>query len=1178
MQTVLSAVKSLSEYRDLSAQLGVFSRAGETFLRPPCYAAGLSDGLRTALCACIISDKTLFSGRNQNAVPIVICPDEKTAYATNRELRVYGINAEVFPVRDYNFHNINAASRDWEFERLRVLRGILRGAVDAVIAVPDAALGILPPVSDLKDGYVFEVGKSAELSSIVELLDSFGYVRGDYVEGKGQYSVRGDILDVFIPDCDYPTRVEFFGDEIDAAGFFDTVTQRRTENVESFNVTRIKEVSPNKEALEAIKQTIDSLIAAAKKKKNTQVLEKLQKERLDADNGNLLSIDKYIPKIYSEFKCLFDYAGGSVFVIDYPRVRDRLKASLWQLNEDLTDLASNGEADIKDAVFLLDNESFKAKLFNRPCVLTDTFASTPDMKISGLFEFASKHTSMSVQNLDILCEDLTDYAKSRYKILLAVTSELASRELSGILSDRGIKCAAVKDVDFDEMIPGYAYIVPKPETDSLLCGFECQKASFVLISDEEQRDRAGIKKGSVKTAKTKNQGKRILSYGELTVGDFVVHDVHGIGLYEGIKTLTAAGVTRDYITLKYAGGDSLYVPCDQLDKVSKFSGKSENVRLSKMGSSEWTKTKTRVKKAARDMAKKLIALYAERTRRPGYAFGADSEWQKEFEDRFEYEETEGQLQSIREIKSDMEKPCPMDRLLCGDVGFGKTEVALRAAFKCVNDGKQAAILVPTTVLCWQHFRTTLSRMHGFPIKVEMLSRYVSAKKAKEVIAGLKSGEVDIVVGTHKLLAKTVEFKNLGLLIVDEEQRFGVSHKERLKEMSKQVDVLTLTATPIPRTFNMALVGIRDMSVLEEAPINRHPVQTYVLEHDMFIIGEAIKKELRRAGQVFYLHNKVEDINEIAAKIRDIVPEANIAVAHGKMSQEELSEAWRDVVDGKTDVLVCTTIIETGVDVPNANTLIIEDADRMGLSQLHQIRGRVGRSGRRAYAYFTWRKEGALTEIAQKRLSAIKEFTEFGSGFKIAMRDLEIRGAGNLLGAEQSGHMEAVGYDLFVKLLEQAVLEEKGEGKEQSVECAVDLKVSAFIPERYIKRPAGRIEMYKKIAAIQSRDDADDIRDEMLDRYGDIPKETQSLINIALIKKQCEKLGFVKVEQRGDKLAIYPKDPPTKEIAVAVAGKFAGRVLLSMGKEPCFNIKIRPGEDIAPVLSEIFKVYSHSSEA
>jgi len=1165
-------VKSLTEYKEIHSLLSRFKRMGDRYSQGVCYLTGLSEGLRDVLCASIVSDRDSFGRTTECA--LVICPEEKTAYSVKSALSAMGNEVEVFPIRDYNFHNISATSHEWEYERLRVLRRVLSGALDAVIAVPEAALGILAPDEKMKGADSLKMGDEISLEGLCEMLLSYGYARTDAVEGQGQFATRGDILDVFIPDYENPVRLEFFGDEIDAMGFFDVMTQRRVENADGIFISPIREQMPDGDALGIIGERIDKMISSAKKKKNKDAEEKLQKEKRDLENGSLLNLDKYLPLMYDSFSCLFDYAKGPVFVCDYPRVKDRLNSYLWQLGEDLVSLAEQGEADIKDAVFCLDIEGLKTKLISRPCVATDNFSSTPDIDLSGYFEIASKHTSMQITNPEVLSEDLQGYVKAGYRIVMAVGGEMKSADIENMLRDRNVPCVIAENPDYENMQRGFVYITPF-EGSSALHGFDCPKARFVLFCDGEAEG-AAAKRASVGKLKTSKSGakNRLTSYLDLTVGDFVVHDVHGIGVYEGIKTLTVGGITRDYITLKYQGSDSLYVPCDQLDKVSKFSGKTEGVRVSKLGSNDWTKTKARVRKAAKDIAKELIALYAERTRRPGYAFGSDTDWQREFEDRFEYEETDGQLEAIREIKDDMEKPYPMDRLLCGDVGFGKTEVALRAAFKAVMDGKQVAILVPTTVLCWQHYRTILSRMHGYPIKIEMLSRYTQ-KSAKRICERLKTGDVDIVVGTHKLLAKGVEFKDLGLLIVDEEQRFGVTHKERLKEMSKQVDVLTLSATPIPRTFNMALVGIRDMSVLEEAPVDRHPVQTYVLEHDMTVIGEAIKKELRRSGQVFYLHNKVEDIDEVAAKIHGIVPDATVAVAHGKMSQEQLSEAWKDVVEGKTDILVCTTIIETGVDVPNANTLIIEDADRLGLSQLHQLRGRVGRSSRRAYAYFTWRRDRSINETAVKRLTAIREFTEFGSGFKIAMRDLEIRGAGNLLGAEQSGHMESVGYDMFIKILEQAVLEEKGEALPETAECTVDLKVSAFIPEKYIKRPGDRIEMYKRIAAISGKEDADDVKDELLDRFGDIPKETTALINIALIRRRCEKIGIVKIEERNGVLAIYPKEAPTREIATGFVSKFAGRVLISMGKEPCFNIKMKSGESVTPLLFEIFKIYSYN---
>ena len=1174
MKISVSAVKQLNEYKEIYSLLSRFSRTGERYTQGVCYLTGLSEGLRDALCCAVTGDSCNFFGGDKKTA-IVICPEEKTAYGVKGALSAAGLCAEVFPIRDYNFYNISATSHEWEYERLRVLRSVIAGNVDVVVTVPEAALGILSPSEKMTGGGSIKLGTEIGVESLCETLLSFGYNRSDMVEGQGQFAVRGDILDVFIPDYENPVRLEFFGDEVDAMGFFDVMSQRRTKNAEQINITPIREQLPDKEALSLISERIDKLIAAAKKKKNANAEERLQKEKRDLENGTLLNLDKYLPLMYGTFNCLFDYAKGMVFICDYPRVKDRLNSYLWQLGEDLVSLAETGEADIKDMKYCLDFESLKTRVLSRPCVATDNFSSTPDIDLSGYFDIFSKHTSMMITNPDVLSEDLLGFVKAQYKICLVTKGVMQSTDLENLLKDRGVPCVVSESVEYDTMQTGFVYIVPD-EMCEYITGFDCPKARFCLFSDVHsdlgQTRKAGVGKLTTGKSGAKN---RLTSYLELTVGDFVVHDTHGIGVYEGIKTLTVGGITKDYITLKYQGGDSLYVPCDQLDKISKFTGRSEGVRVSKLGSGDWTKTKARVKKAAKDIAKELIVLYAERTRRPGYAFGEDTDWQREFEDRFEYYETDGQLEAIKEIKEDMEKPCPMDRLLCGDVGFGKTEVALRAAFKAVMDGKQVAILVPTTVLCWQHYRTILSRMHGYPIKIEMLSRYTQSK-AKKICDRLKIGDVDIIVGTHKLLAKGVEFKDLGLLIVDEEQRFGVTHKERLKEISRQVDVLTLSATPIPRTFNMALVGIRDMSVLEEAPVDRHPVQTYVLEHDMTVLCEAMKKELRRAGQVFYLHNRVDDIDSVAAKIHDMIPEASVAVAHGKMSQEQLSEAWKDVVEGKTDILVCTTIIETGVDVPNANTLIIEDADRLGLSQLHQLRGRVGRSSRRAYAYFTWKREKSLNETAVKRLTAIREFCEFGSGFKIAMRDLEIRGAGNLLGAEQSGHMESVGYDMFIKILEQAVLEEKGEKLPEVIECTVDMNVNAYIPEKYIKRPGDRIEMYKRIAAIKTTEDADDVKDELLDRYGDIPKETVSLINIALIKRRCESIGIVKLEERSGVLAIYPKEPPTKEIATQFVSKFPSRVLISMGKDPCFNIKMKAGESSAPVLEEIFKIYSCNS--
>ncbi|MBQ2706725.1 MAG: transcription-repair coupling factor, partial [Clostridia bacterium] len=662
------------------------------------------------------------------------------------------------------------------------------------------------------------------------------------------------------------------------------------------------------------------------------------------------------------------------------------------------------------------------------------------------------------------------------------------------------------------------------------------------------------------------------------VGDFVVHVNHGIGMYMGIEQLTVVGVTKDYIKIKYAGTDLLYLPTDQLDMVSKYIGahtEGGGVKLSKMGGADWQKAKAKAKLAAKSMAKELIKLYAERQRKEGFAFAQDDDFQREFEAAFEYEETAGQLQSIGEIKQDMESKVPMDRLLCGDVGFGKTEVAMRAAFKAVMSGKQVAILVPTTILAMQHYQTLLSRMRGFPVTVDMISRFRTPKQQQETIRRLRRGDVDIIVGTHRLVSKDVVFRDLGLVIIDEEQRFGVAHKEKLKQISYNVDVLTLTATPIPRTLNMAMSGIRDMSVLDEAPGDRFPVQTFVMEYDELIVAEAIKKELRRGGQVFFLHNTVDDIDGVAMRIQNAVPEARIAVAHGQMDKETLSDIWKGMVTGEIDILVSTTIIESGVDVPNANTLIIDHADRLGLSQLHQIRGRVGRSSRRAYAYFTYPPRLNLTEIAEKRLSAMREYTEFGSGFKIALRDLEIRGAGNLLGAEQHGQLDSVGYDLYVKILNDAVLEEKGEAPKPKFESKLDISLDAYLPERYIKSESQRMDIYKKIAHIENSEDLDDLADELMDRFGEIPRLADTLMYVSLARALCSQARIPKIEHKGQTITILPEtfEPLRWAKAAADCGV---QLTFQMAGRGAVNYKIkgsRPLYDICEVLKHYLAVES-----
>jgi len=757
--------------------------------------------------------------------------------------------------------------------------------------------------------------------------------------------------------------------------------------------------------------------------------------------------------------------------------------------------------------------------------------------------------------MDTAAADLTHYQKLKYATVVLCGSRRRAESLQELLESRGVRANICIPL---EILPQPGQIFLSDAT--LPFGMEYPSIHFSVLTEGQLMAKSAVRK---KPKGTTNRQK-LSSFTDLAPGDLVVHDNYGIGRFVAMEQIRLDGVIKDYIKIAYQGTDTLFVPATQLDMVSKYIGGGEdgNVRLSKIGTDAWQKTKQKARKAAKDMAAELIKLYAARRRQEGYAFSADTPWQLEFEDNFPYPETDDQLRCIADIKADMESITPMDRLLCGDVGFGKTEVALRAVMKAVMDGKQVAILVPTTVLAQQHYQTILSRFSGFPVNVDVLSRFRTPKQQKKTIKDLKDGLVDVIVGTHKLLQKGVEYKDLGLLIVDEEQRFGVSHKERLKEISQGVDVLTLSATPIPRTLNMALSGIRDMSTIEEPPADRYPVQTFVMEHSNAVVDDAIRREIIRGGQVYYLHNRVETIDQCAAALKRRIPGIQVAVAHGKMGEDSLGEVMQAMANGDIQVLVCTTIIETGLDIPNANTLIIENADRFGLSQLHQLRGRVGRSNRHAYAYFTYKPDKALTEVAEKRLSAIRDFAEFGSGFKIAMRDLEIRGAGNLLGAEQSGHMMSVGYDMYLKLLDEAVLEERGE-KPKEPECTADLNVTANVDQGYVSRGEERMDLYRRMAAIRSQNDADDLLDEIVDRYGDPPKGVMNLIEIALLRANAKTAGIKDIRQKGSEILFTLTELNFQAVSFLCADtSYKGRVqLLANYKEPTVRLKLASGIDI-----------------
>ncbi|MBR2019934.1 MAG: transcription-repair coupling factor [Clostridia bacterium] len=897
-------------------------------------------------------------------------------------------------------------------------------------------------------------------------------------------------------------------------------------------------------------------------------------DRAQRGEGELRFLDKYITLVYPERTCLLDYFNGKRLVVirGTNAVADRLKASEWHLNQTVVELLEGGTIASKYTDYAKPVTAFELFCDAQVTLHLDSIAyHVSDKRLAGLFGFRTRHTVSYFENTELLLEDLGHYVTSGYRCLVLAENEAEARLTERLLREKDF-LPLLAPTSARELERGRVAIL----WQDLLAGFEliAPKVAVLSLNPDSRTGALSLSGKSALRKKKKKNTKSILSYAELDVGDYVVHETYGIGQYTGIETLTCDGVTRDYIGIRYAGSDKLFLPVEKLDKVSKYIGAHADdgtVKLSKMGSESWKKSKARAKAAVKDMAKDLIKLYAERMRRPGHAFPADDNYQKAFEDAFAYEETDSQLAAADEIKKDMTRAIPMDRLLCGDVGYGKTEVALRAAYKAVLGGKQVAILVPTTLLALQHYQTIVSRMRSFAVNVDMLSRFRTAKQQAQTLRRLARGEVDVIVGTHRLLSKDVSFHDLGLVIVDEEQRFGVAQKEKLKQISNGVDVLSLSATPIPRTLNMAMGGIRDISILDDAPSDRLPIQTYVLEDDDLIVEEAIRRELRRGGQVFYLHNIVETINTVAAKLSAAIPEARITVAHGKMDKEELEKIWERMLAGDIDILVCTTIIETGVDIPNANTLIVSNAHRLGLSQLHQIRGRIGRSSRRAYAYFTYPPYRSIPEVAQKRLEAIREYAEFGAGFKIALRDMEIRGAGNILGAEQHGHLDAVGYDLYIKLLNRAVLEEKGEPEaEPETECTVSLNFDAFLPESYVPFPAQRMALYKKIALIATEEDLSDVTDELVDRFGEPPLATQNLLRIALIHTLAVKCGITSIRQDGGEIHIYPQKLDF-EIWMQLSDLF-GRLRVLMSGEPHICLRLQKGDDALSLIHKMFEKY------
>ena len=1083
---------------------------------------------------------------------IVIVPDEAQATRLIRDMEGFGIKAVLFPARDFSFRTLETVSREYEYARLKTLDKMLSGDFDAAVLSAEAATQLtVPPARLMNSSFSVACGEDYDIEELSLSLINCGYTRSEQVDGQGQFAIRGGILDFYPPDANQPCRVEFWGDTVDSISIFDPETQRRTEHIGEIRVTPSREILCSDEMLSALIQKLIS-----EKKPKGAALKSLSDD-LDRLGGGmrLSSADKYMPLIYPDAASIFDYARGCMlFVCESFSVKDKLEAGSRLMNETLKGLFQDGVLCKGLDRYCLRPQDIVSIYEDMGAVYLDNLPrGSFDTGVKELITFSAKQINPWNGSLAAIVDDLNALrTKQGSSCAVLAGTDKAAKTLAEDLESEGIPAlfCPVPPAEFPQktvcVLPG-----------GLSAGFEYPGTKFTLLT---YRSRTVTKNRVASTKRGKNAFNNL---DELHRGEYVVHSTHGIGIFEGITTLEASGTTKDYIKIRYDKGDNLYVPVTQLDQVSKYIGpKSDDkpLKLSKLGGKDWQKTRSRVKSAVKDMAKELIDLYSKRLKVQGHAFSQDIDMQSDFERRFEFVETDDQLRCIHEIKRDMEKPYPMDRLLCGDVGFGKTEVALRAAFKCIADGKQCAILVPTTILALQHYQTILKRFEGFPVEAGMLSRFCTKKEIEKTLNGLRRGSVDIVVGTHRLISKDVQFRDLGLIIVDEEQRFGVAQKEKLKTMFPAVDVLTLTATPIPRTLNMAMTGIRDMSVLEEAPQDRLPVQTYVIEHDMGVLVQAMEQELRRGGQVYYLFNRVEDIEKKAAEIKALLPDAAVGIGHGKMTEDELSEVWRRLLEGEIDILVCTTIIETGVDVPNVNTLIIENADRMGLAQLHQIRGRVGRSSRRASAYFTFTRGKQLSEIATRRLDSIREFTEFGSGFHIAMRDLELRGAGSVLGANQHGHMESVGYEMYIKLLEQAISEEKGEKTEApEKDCVIDLPIDAHIPDEYIESVPQRLQIYRRIADIKTNEDASDVIDELCDRFGDPPESVEGLIKIALLRGKAARHDIYEITMQSDRVIFRINVLDMEKIALASA-HFKGRFVVSAGGgKPHIAVRLLKGE-------------------
>ena len=1029
-----------------------------------------------------------------------------------------------FPVREILFYNIEATSEEVNEERIKTLEKLMGKKPCVIVASIEAILLKLSP-SKLYNKYVmtFNLGDSINLQKVIETFIIQGYERTDRVEAKGQFSIRGGIIDIYTVSQEDPIRIELFNDEVDSIRSFRADTQKSIEKKQQAKIfpviENIIESSHRKEIISKLDQDLATILkklekdpAQKLKDKVDQIKEKL--EYLESSKG----LYQILPYLYDEATSLMDYLSPEAIIIanEPERLRDRIRGYTEEFKENFKTLLERGEVLPKQGELLLNyGEIVKQWQKYKMVTLTLLPKNNPDLLPKAVIQFLSRPIQSFHGKINLFTTELRTLIQKDYRIILLASTKDKALGLMELLKDQGFSADFVVS-DGEAIKPRQISILQ----GSIHRGFEYVDLKCAVITDYEIY---GVHKKKKQIQKRKDAAP-IKSFIDLQMGNYVVHEGHGIGKYVGIEELKVEGVKKDYLKIRYSGEDHLYVPTDQMDLIQKYIGGEDRApKLNKLSGIEWVKTKAKVKKAIEDMAEELLKLYAQREKSKGYAFSPDTDWQKQFEYLFPYEETPDQLKSIEEVKKVMESERPMDCLLCGDVGYGKTEVAIRAAFKCVMDSKQVAFLVPTTILAQQHYNTFKRRFADFPINVEMLSRFKTAAQQKQIIEAVRTRNVDIIIGTHRILSKDVVYNDIGLLIIDEEQRFGVKHKEALKQLKKNIDVLSLTATPIPRTLHMAMTGIRDMSIIEDPPEERYPVQTYVVVYNESLVIDAILREIARGGQVYYVTNRVQGIHQVAAKLAKLIPKARIAVGHGQMKERELEKLMVDYYNGEYDVLVCTTIIETGLDIANVNTIIIQDADKFGLSQLYQLRGRVGRSNRQGYAYLMVEKDKMLSETAEKRLKAIKEFTEFGSGFKIAMRDLEIRGAGNILGSEQHGQMSSIGYDLYIKLLEETMGEIKGKTTEKLENPSIECNVDAYIPNQYISNQSHKIEIYKKIASIRNIEDLYGVEEEIEDRFGDIPFSVRNLLFISYIKALAKNIKVRAISQKENHIRIQFND-------------------------------------------------------